>query len=136
MLLQEDGFALLQEDGFALLTEDDDVAANIIQFDRTKLPIAEAVAALTVIRDGRERLKRARDAMTQFRDGADNPADPANYALLTTTDVFAAGGYATANHAARAAYMEIDSVLAKLLTDASVVNVLTAVDQACAKLGV
>lgn len=112
------------------------MAADIIQFDRSKLPMSEVFSAVQSLRDARDRLKRVRDAITHYRNGADNGADSSNYALLTAANSFAAGGYATANDAARAAFLEIDSLLAKLTTDASVSSVMTAVDQCCAKFGV
>jgi hypothetical protein len=112
------------------------MAAEIIQFDPTKQPIAEVVAALKQIREGRERLRRARDVMIRFRDGADNSGDHSNYDMLAAACSYAAGDYGTANTAARASFMEIDSCISKLTTDGSVSAVLTAVDQACAKHGV
>jgi hypothetical protein len=112
------------------------MAATIILFDRSKQPVAEAVAALTLLREGRERLKRVRDAMAGYRNGADNGADPTNYALLTSAGAFTAGGYATADAAARQFFLQVDTILAKMLTNASVTGVLDSVDQTCAMAGI
>lgn len=112
------------------------MAANVILLDRSKNPASAALSAAQRIRDAREELKRALAAMDQYRNGADNPADASNYALLAAQCSYQAGGYATANDAARASYLEFSSLLSKLTTDNSVTAVLTATDQCCAKHGV
>lgn len=112
------------------------MAADIIQFDRSKNPVQQIVSDVQSLRDARDRLAHARDALTHYRNGADNPADSSNYALLTAACAFQAGGYVTANDAARALFLELDSLLSKLLTDLDVTSVYTAVNQICAKIGV
>lgn len=112
------------------------MAAEIILFDATKPPIKDAIDALRLIREGRERLKRARDVMIRYRDGADNAGNPANYDQLRITCNYQIGDFASADAAARASFLELDACIAKLTTDASVTAVLTAVDQACAKHGI
>lgn len=110
------------------------MAAQIFLYDKTKPPMSDALQAVQQIRDGRERLKRARDVMIRFRDSDGSQA--AHYDLLASAGSFSAGDYADANAAAKAAFDEIDSCIAKLTTDSSVSAVLTAVDQACSKLGI
>jgi hypothetical protein len=138
VILDEAGQPILEENSEPILEESEggEMAAEIIQFDPSKQPAAEVISALRQIRDGRDRLKRARDVMIRYRDGADNAGDPSNYDLLQTACSYAAGDYGTANAAARASFLEIDSCIAKLTTDASVSAVQTAIDQACAKHGV
>lgn len=110
------------------------MAAGIFLCDPLAQPIAEVLSAGRQIRDARNRLKNVRDVLTQFRSGDGSSA--AHYALLQSKCSFVAGGYADANTATKAAYDELDSMISKLLTDASVSSVLTAVDQFCAKYGI
>ena len=110
------------------------MAAQIIQYDPTKQPVADAVAAMRQIRDARERLKRARDVMIRFRDGDGSVAS--HYDLLATACAYVAGDYADANTSAKASFDEIDSCISKLTTDGSITDMLAAVDQCCAKHGV
>lgn len=69
-------------------------------------------------------LMAVRDTMVQMRDGADNPANPANYALVTTK-------FGTENDTkSRLLFLEIDSVCALAGNGASTVNqIKAAVDQ-------
>ena len=69
-----------------------------------------------------------RDAMVQMRDGADCPSDSACYASVTTAYGFAS------NAEARGAFLELDSVVAKLTSDASQTNVYAAIKQFLARL--
>lgn len=69
-----------------------------------------------------------RDVMIQMRDGADNPADPANYAEVTSRFGFAS------NAKAREAFLELDSAYSKTSGNGSVDNVRAARDQLFAKL--
>jgi hypothetical protein len=69
-----------------------------------------------------------RDAMVQMRDGADCPSDSACYAAVT-----AAYGFSS-NTEARGAFLELDSLVAKLTTDASVSSVNAAIKQFLARL--
>lgn len=69
-----------------------------------------------------------RDAMVQMRDGADCPSDSACYAAVT-----AAYGFAS-NAEARGAFLELDSVVAKLTSDGSQTNVYAAIKQFLARL--
>lgn len=73
-------------------------------------------------------MKDIRDAMIQMRDGADNGADPSNYAEVTTRFGFAS------NTKAREAFLELDSAYSKTSGDGSVSNVRAARDQLFAKL--
>jgi hypothetical protein len=68
-----------------------------------------------------------RNAMIQMRDGADVPGSPANYAGVT-----AAYGFST-DADAQAAFLELDSLVAKIGTDASVTGVLAAITQFLAR---
>ncbi len=69
-----------------------------------------------------------RDAMVQMRDGADNPADPTNYASVT-----AAYGFSS-NAEARGAFLELDALVAKLTSDGSQTNVNAAIKQFLSRL--
>lgn len=69
-----------------------------------------------------------RDAMVQMRDGADCPSDSACYASVTTAYGF------SSNAEARGAFLELDSVVAKLTSDASQTNVYAAIKQFLARL--
>jgi hypothetical protein len=82
--------------------------------------------ALTLIEDGFDRLKRARDTLQFMRDGDGSQA--AHYAGAVSPYGFAdAAG-------AKAAFDELASVLSKLETDASVSNVNAALLQVLKKL--
>ena len=110
------------------------MAAAIFIFDPLKDPFKEVASAGAALRDARDRLKHARDEIIQWRSGDGSSA--AHYALLQSKSSFEAGGYADANTATKAAFDELDSMISKLLTDASVSSILAAVDQFCAKYGV
>jgi phosphoribosylformylglycinamidine (FGAM) synthase-like amidotransferase family enzyme len=110
------------------------MAAGIIKFDRNSDAMRPAVRALQMIREGLDVLRAQRAIMLQFRDGDGSQA--AHYDLLAAAGVFAAGDYADANAAAKASFDELDSLFAKLSTDASVSAVNAAILQACAKHGV
>lgn len=69
-----------------------------------------------------------RDAMVQMRDGADCPSDSACYASVT-----AAYGFSS-NVEARGAFLELDSLVAKLTSDASQTSVYAAIKQFLARL--
>lgn len=110
------------------------MAANLIKFDTTK-PIPRQIArALELIREGRQTLINIRAAMIQARDGDGSQAS--HYDLLASEGGYQAGDYADANAAAKASFDELDSLHAKLTTDASVSSVMTAISQACAKHGI
>jgi hypothetical protein len=96
--------------------------------------VAEVVSAARQLRDARDRLHRSRDVLINYRTG--DGSNPADYALLQVKCNVQAGGYADANTATKALFDELDSCISKLISDASVTAVLTAVDQLCAKLGV
>lgn len=110
------------------------MAANFIDFNRQTDVGRSIVRALGLVREGRELLRQLRAVMLQMRDGDGSQA--AHYDLLRIEAGYEAGDYATADAAAKASFDELDSLHAKLTTDASVSDVLTAVDQACAKHGV
>lgn len=120
------------------------MAAEIELFNQSKAPMAEAIAAMKQIRDGRNRLEQIRNAMMRYRNGADNGGadvtaggnDPSNYSLLASSSDFQAGGFATAAAAARASFLEIDALVFKLTTDSTIDTMKTALDQCCAKHGV
>lgn len=69
-----------------------------------------------------------RDTMLQMRDGADNPGDASNYAAVT-----AAYGFVS-DAEARGAFLELDALVAKLTTDASVTDVHAAIKQFLSRL--
>jgi hypothetical protein len=69
-----------------------------------------------------------RPTMIAMRDGADNPADPANYAAMTTAYGF------TSDAEARGAFLEVDSFCGKFNTDASVSGNLATTMQLLARL--
>jgi phosphoribosylformylglycinamidine (FGAM) synthase-like amidotransferase family enzyme len=110
------------------------VAANLIKFDRTKELARMAIRGMQMIREGVRVLADARAAMIQARDGDGSQAS--HYDLLASEGGYQAGDYADANAAAKASFDEIDSLCAKLTTDASVSNVAAAIAQAPAKHGV
>ncbi len=87
-----------------------------------------------MLREARQILIDARSVMLQFRDGDGSQA--AHYDQLAAAGDFTAGDYADANAAAKASFDEVDSLHAKITTDASVSSVMTAISQACAKHGV
>lgn len=84
--------------------------------------------ALQLSEEADDLLTDVRDMMIQMRDGADNPADSANYAELTTRFGF------VSNDQARAAFLELDSAYSKTSGNGSVDNVRAARDQLYAKL--
>jgi hypothetical protein len=114
------------------------MAADIILYETVtglpKQPLREALDAAKMVREGRERLRRARDAMIRYRDGDGSAA--AHYDQLQAAVNFQAGDYADANAAAKMSFDELDSLTFKLTTNASVGDVLTALDQYLAKHGV
>jgi hypothetical protein len=110
------------------------MAADIFLFDPLAQPVAEILSGARAIRDARDRLQHARDVLIRYRSGDGSLAS--HYALFATKCSVQAGGYADANTAAKAIFDELDSMISKLLTDASVSAVFTAANQLCAKLGV
>lgn len=81
--------------------------------------------AITSFNDGLDQLNELFATMTQMKDGDGSQASHFDYAV-------AKFGF-TDNVAAKAAYDELNSVLAKLNTDASVSNVNAAINQMIAK---
>lgn len=69
-----------------------------------------------------------RDAMVQMRDGADCPSDAACYAAVTTAYGF------SSNAEARGAFLELDSLVAKLTSDGSQSSVNAAIKQFLSRL--
>ena len=69
-----------------------------------------------------------RDTMVQMRDGADCPSDSACYAAVTVAYGF------SSNVEARGAFLELDSLCAKITTDASVSSVNAAITQFLSRL--
>ena len=110
------------------------MAAGIILFDRTKDAMRNKVRALQMIREGLDLLRSQRAIDLQYRDG--DGSQTLHYDQLATAGGFTAGDYADANAAAKASFDEIDSLYAKLSTDAQVTAVNAAILQACAKHGV
>lgn len=110
------------------------MAAGIIKYDRNTDAMRQKVRALQMIREGLELLGNQRAIDIQYRDG--DGTNAAHYDLLAVAGDFEAGDYADANAAAKASFDELDSLYAKLSTDASVSNVRAAIYQACAKHGV
>lgn len=107
--------------------------------------IAGSTTSGTVYQRIRSNLTRLRDAVDALEDlrnlidaGLRNQdgTTAVNYAPYATESTIAAGGYADANTAAKASYDELASLVGKLTTDASVSNVFSALNQACAKHGV
>jgi hypothetical protein len=110
------------------------VPANFLDYDQQSLAGRMKTRALQLIREGFETLKHVRDIEIQMR-GGDGTQD-VHYALNASEQGFQAGGYATAQAAARASFEELDSLYSKLSTDAQVAAVNAAMFQACAKHGV
>jgi len=110
------------------------MAAGIIKYDRNSDAMRNKVRALQMILEGFELLERQRAIDIQYRDGDGSQA--AHYDLLAAAGGFQAGDYADANAAAKASFDELDSLYAKLSTNASVSSVNAAMYQAAAKHGV
>lgn len=110
------------------------MAAAAIFFDPSKPIPIQIRRALTMMLEGRQVLINARAAMLQMRDGDGSLAS--HYDLLAAQGGYQAGDYADANAAAKASFDELDSLHAKVNSDASVSAVMTALNQAAAKHGV
>lgn len=127
---------LLIGGGGAEAPEEAEVAATIILFDTTKSVPRNIDRFGRMLIEALEGLIATRDVILQQRDGADNAGNVTNYALVTSQGGYVQGGYASANDAARGSFLELDSLLTKLNTDASVSNVRTAIYQFAAKHGI
>ena len=107
------------------------MAASIFLFDRQKDLMRDSVRALGLIREGMLLLEATRGVWIQSRDG--DGSQDAHYDLTASLGGFLAGDYTTANAAARASFLELDSLYSKIATNATVSDVRTAIEQACAK---
>jgi hypothetical protein len=102
------------------------MALGSIPIDRTKALGAELYDAIRSIQTGIARLVSLQAIMVQQIDTVPNPDD---FSALETQFGFAAG-------LGDDAKAELDSLLSKFTTDASVSSVLAARNQAAAKFGV
>lgn len=110
------------------------MAATFIDFD-SATPVGRKLSrGLQMLREARDTLRDALALMNELSDGT-RTAD-ADFDLLASEGGYASGDYATASAAAKASYDELNSLYAKLSTDASVSNVMTAITQAAARHGV
>jgi hypothetical protein len=96
------------------------MAASFIEFDKASDVGRTLARGLQMVREGRDTLLHARAIMIQMRDG--DGTQSAHYDVLAGE--------------AKASFDEVDSLLSKIATDASVSAVNAAIDQACAKHGV
>jgi hypothetical protein len=110
------------------------MAASFIEFDKASDVGRTLARGLQMVREGRDTLLHARAIMIQMRDG--DGTQSAHYDVLAGEGGYSAHDYADANAAAKASFDEVDSLLSKIATDASVSAVNAAIDQACAKHGV
>lgn len=91
--------------------------------------------SLGKLRDAVDELDEIRNVIeVGLKDTAGSTA--AHFAAYQVESGIAAGGYADANAAAKASFDELASLAGKLTTDAEVVEVKSAIGQACAKHGV
>lgn len=111
------------------------MAANFILFNENSEPMSRVVAGLQKLRDGRELLRQALAVEVQMVDGSTGTA--ANFDVFTLAGGFASGDYATADHAAKASFDEVNSLYAKLTQPGGQGDATgAALDQCCAKHGV
>jgi phosphoribosylformylglycinamidine (FGAM) synthase-like amidotransferase family enzyme len=110
------------------------MAADIILYDRNSDAMRNANRGMQMLVEGVRLLASQRDSMIRHRDG--DGSQDIHYDLLATEGGFEAGDYASANAAARASFNEIDSLVGKLTTNASVADVAAAIAQAPAKHGI
>lgn len=110
------------------------MAASIILYDRNTEAMRPVARYLQMLKEARDGLVAQRAVMLGYRDNDGSSA--ADYDLLAVAGDFRIGDYASANAAAKASFEEIDSLTYKLTTNASVTDVLAALDQCCAKHGV
>lgn len=107
------------------------MAANYIELDRTTEIGRRLSRYGQMLREAVDGLAQTRAAMIQMRDGDGSQA--AHYDVLAAEAGYVANDYADANTAARASFLELDSLLSKVNTDAEVSFVRAALDQFCAK---
>lgn len=116
------------------------MAFNHIYFDPASQYGSKLRQLLTQMESGDDLFTDVRDVIIQMRDGADNPADSANYAEVVRR--FGVGGWDTTQgppsvaqcDLARSMFLEIDSAYAKTSGNGTVDNVRAARDQLFAKL--
>lgn len=84
------------------------MAANVIIYDQQHSTMRRAIRAMQLIREAAVLLDEVTLEMEQFRNG--DGSDAAHYALLATEAAFEAGGYASANAAAKASYDEFSAL--------------------------
>ena len=104
------------------------MANTVFQFNPDSSAMRPKIRALHLLQEALELLTSERNIEIQRRGDTDGSSD-ANYARLATAGVFVAGDQATANAAARASFMELDSLWFAL-------NALAAIPNCCAKHGV
>lgn len=110
------------------------MAATFVDFD-ANTPVGRKIArGLQMLRESRDVIRDALGMMNELSDGNRNTAG--DFDLLAVEGAYQAGDYGTANAAALASYQELNSLYAKLSTDASVSNVAAAITQAAARHGV
>lgn len=110
------------------------MAANHIELDKSTDVGRQLTRGFQMVREAKETLVHVRDVMIQMRDGDGSQAS--HYDVLAAEAGYVANDYADANAAAKASFDELDSLLSKINSDASVSNVLAAINQACAKHGI
>lgn len=94
------------------------MAIGHITYDRSSVEGQKLASALTSLEQGVAGIRQMRDAMIQMRDNG------------TTSTSYIVGKFGFTDPAvADAAFAEIDSLVNKLATDASVTNVATALKQ-------
>lgn len=111
------------------------MGAPYIPFNKDTDPMRSAMGGIRLIMQGRAQLAAARAVMIQQCNGTTDTAT--HFAQLATLGGFSAGDYADANTAAMNAYLEIDSLNAKLNAPSGTGDATgAAIDQAAGKLGV
>jgi hypothetical protein len=110
------------------------MAAPILQYDHTLQPMASVDNALRLIRSGLQELERARAIMLNYCDG--DTAVATNWDQLRLTGGFSQGDYSTADHAAQASFLQVDTLYQKLAVNTSVIGVRDAIFQTPEKHGI
>lgn len=111
------------------------MAAAFIDMDRQTEVGRQIARALQLLREGQETLSHARAVIIQMRDGDGSQA--VHYDLVAAEVGYQAGDFADANAAARASFLELDSLHAKITAGDGVGDATgAAIAQACAKHGI
>ncbi len=111
------------------------MANAVYQFDRQTDAMRTKIRAYGLLQEAIQLLTRERLIEIQRRGDTDGSSDT-HYAALAVAGVFAAGGFATANQAARKSFEAMDNLLAKLTVNTSVVDVANTISDVTAQHGI